>query len=77
MKVEELASLVRQPVDVGGVDLAAVDTGIGPAHIIGNDEKNVRSFRSTRAGGGKAQEGCEQGNSKKANFHGPPVSGLL
>ncbi len=42
VKVQELISLAGQAINVGRKDLAAVHTRVGPAHVISDDQQDVR-----------------------------------
>ena len=53
VKLGEAQPVIRQPVEVRGVDFAAVAADVGIAHVIGHDEHDIGPPR--RPGPGQAQ----------------------
>ena len=71
VEVSELEPTRRQPVQVGGGDLAAVATYIGVAHIIGQDEDDVGRGR-VRHRSVRAEATAEEGEQEEP-AHVPKV----
>jgi hypothetical protein len=71
VKIREPHSLRRESIKVGSLDFAAEASNVGPSHIVGHDQENVRSVIGSLGLRKHRSPECQNQDSCEKEFTGP------